>query len=62
MKEIDNPVIPSFSEKTPSISATPWHPAILKDGVLKVEGLFYQMYDHNDYEHYLDNYLRARYG
>lgn len=62
MKEIDNPVIPSFSEKTQSVSGTPWHPAILKDGALKIEGLFYQMYDHNDYEHYLGNYLRAKYG
>ena len=27
-----------------------------------MEGLFYQMYDSHDYDRYLDNYLRARYG
>lgn len=62
INEIDNPVIPSFSKNAQSVSSTPWQPALLKDGELKIEGLFYQMYDHNDYAHYLDNYLRARYG
>lgn len=62
MKEIDNPLIPSFSEKARAVSATPWHPAVLKDGKMKIEGLFYQMYDNNDYEQYLGKYLRARYG
>lgn len=62
MKEIDNPLIPSFSEKARAVSATPWHPAVLKDGRMKIEGLFYQMYDNNDYEQYLGKYLRARYG
>lgn len=62
MKEIDNPLMPSFSEKARAVSATSWHPAVLKDGTLKIEGLFYQMYDNNDYERYLDTYLRARYG
>lgn len=62
IKEIENPVIPSFSKNAQSVSSTAWQPALLKDGALKIEGLFYQMYDHNDYTHYLDNYLRARYG
>lgn len=62
IKEIDHPVIPLFSEQAQSVSAVPWHQEILESKVLKIEGLFYQMYDHADYEHYLDNYLRARYG
>lgn len=62
MEEIDNPLTPSFSEKTQPVPATPWHPALLKGGMLKIEGLFYQMYDSNDYGRYLDKYLRARYG
>ena len=62
MKEIDHPVVPSFTEKAQSISSAPWQAAVLKNGVLKIEGLSYQMYDAADYDHYLDNYLRARYG
>lgn len=62
MNEIDHPVTPSFSGKASSVPATPWHSALLKEKILKVEGLFYQMYDSNDYERYLDKYLRARYG
>lgn len=62
IKEIDHPVIPSFSKNAQSVPSTPWQVALLKDGRLKIEGLFYQMYDHNDYAHYLDNYLRARHG
>lgn len=62
MKEFDNPLTPSFTEKARAVSAKPWHSAVLKDGMLKIEGLFYQMYDNNDYEQYLDKYLRARYG
>ena len=61
-KEIDHPVVPSFTEKAQSISSAPWQAAVLKNGVLKIEGLSYQMYDAADYDHYLDNYLRARYG
>lgn len=62
MKEIDNPVTPTFSKKAHVVFDTPWHPALLKGGMLKIEGLFYQMYDSNDYEQYLDKYLRVRYG
>lgn len=62
MKEIDHLVVPSFTEKAQSISSAPWQAAVLKNGVLKIEGLSYQMYDAADYDHYLDNYLRARYG
>ena len=36
--------------------------AVLKNDILKIEGLSYQMYDATDYQHYLDNYLRAHYG
>lgn len=62
IEEIDHPVAPSFSEKTLLVPATPWHPVLLKGGILKIEGLFYQMYDSKDYERYLGKYLRARYG
>lgn len=62
MKEIENPLAPSFSEKAQAVSAKPWHSAVLKDGMLKIDGLFYQMYDTSDYKQYLDKYLRAQYG
>lgn len=62
MDEIDHPATPSFSEKTQSVSPTPWQPALLEGGMLKVGGLFYQMYDSKDYDRYLGKYLRARYG
>ena len=62
MKEIDQPVVPTFTEKAQSVSSTPWQAAVLKKGALKLEGLSYQMYDAADYKQYLDNYLRAHYG
>lgn len=62
MKEIDEPVVPSFTEKSQSVASTPWQAVVLKNGILKIEGLSYQMYDATDYQHYLDNYLRAHYG
>ena len=62
MKEIDQPVVPVFTEKAQSVSSTPWQAAVLKKGALKLEGLSYQMYDAADYKQYLDNYLRAHYG
>lgn len=60
--EIDNPVVPQFSDKTQSVSATPWQPALLKKGLLKIEGLSYQLLDSKDYEQYLAKYLRGRFG
>ena len=62
MKEIDQPVVPIFTEKAQSVSSTLWQAAVLKKGALKLEGLSYQMYDAADYKQYLDNYLRAHYG
>ena len=62
MKEIDSPVLPAFSKKKVDVQPEPWKLSLLKDDQLKVEGPFYQMYDSRDYDCYLDNYLRARYG
>lgn len=62
IKEIDNPKTPSFTDKARMSSPAPWKPSLLKGGYLKIEGLCYQMYDSNDYKHYLDKYLRAQYG
>lgn len=62
MAEIDNPQAPVFSEKADRVSSGPWSLSLLKENKLKVEGLFYQMYDSKDYDCYLDKYLRARYG
>lgn len=62
MKTIDNPVIPSPTKKVRSIPATTWQDTVLGDNILRIEGLSYQMYDAADYKHYLNNYLRARYG
>lgn len=62
MKEIDSPVLPAFSKKKVDVQPEPWKLSLLKNDKLKVEGLFYQMYDSHDYDRFLDNYLRARYG
>lgn len=62
MAEIDNPKIPVFSEKAESKASGPWNISLLKENRLKLSGLFYQMYDSNDFDRYLDRYLRARYG
>lgn len=62
MKEIDNPEQPVFTAKAKPISAEPLQFTLLKDRKLKVDGLFYQMYDSNDYSRYLDHYLRAPLG
>jgi Domain of unknown function (DUF5054) len=58
MKEIDNPAVPAFSGKAKSVAPVAWNQAILRDGKLKVGGLYYQMYDNSDYANYLNNYLR----
>lgn len=62
MKEIDDLVIPSFSKQARNVSQVPYKQTLLKDGKLKVGGLYYQMYDSHDYENYLNKYLRAKYG
>lgn len=62
MKEIDNPERPVFTAKARLVSEVPWKTTLLKDNKLKVDGLFYQMYDSKDYSRYLDNYLRAPLG
>lgn len=62
MKVIEQPLTPTFSKNARTVASTPWEMSLLKDGVLKMGGLSYQMYDSNDYTRYLDKYLRARYG
>lgn len=62
MERVSRPAIPQFSGKARTGEPTTWRTDILKNGMLKLEGLTYQMFDANDYAHYLDNYLRARYG
>ena len=62
MKEIDDLVIPPFSKQAQNVSQVPYKQTLLKDGKLKVGGLYYQMYDSHDYENYLNKYLRAKYG
>lgn len=62
MKAIDTPNIPVFSEKAEQTAPTTWTQALLDGGKLRIEGLFYQMYDSQDYNRFFDNYLRARYG
>lgn len=62
MKEIDNPEVPVFTAKAKPVEALPWKTALLKDGKLAVDGLFYQMFDSKDYSCYLDHYLRAPLG
>ena len=55
MKEIDSPVLPAFSKKKVDVQPEPWKLSLLKDDQLKVEGLFYQMYDSRDYGWALDD-------
>lgn len=62
IKEIDTPQVPSFSKKSKPTTPETWQLPLLKDNVLKAEGLFYQMFDSKDFDRYLDKYLRARYG
>lgn len=62
MEEIDTPELPVFSEKALTDKPVSWNLALLKDNKLKIEGLYYQMYDSHDYENYLEKYLRAPYG
>ncbi|MEG0689131.1 MAG: hypothetical protein RR466_10625, partial [Hungatella sp.] len=62
MKEIDNPEVPIFTAKAKPVVAFPWKIALLKDGKLDVDGLYYQMFDSKDYSSYLDQYLRAPLG
>lgn len=62
MSEIARPMAPAFSEKAVAVKAEPWKAALLKDGKLRVEGLSYQMFDSQDYNHFFDRYMRARYG
>lgn len=62
MKEIDNPAVPVLTDRARTVSPIPWKSSLLKGGCLKIEGLRYQMYDSSDYAHYLDKYLRAKYG
>lgn len=62
MREIDAPLVPAFSKKQVEVQPEPWKLSLLKNDKLKVEGLFYQLYDSHDYDRYLDQYLRGRYG
>ena len=57
---IDHPEQPRFSSKSETADES-WSLPLL-GGKLKIGGLLYQMYDSHDYDRYLDNYLRARYG
>ena len=57
---IDHPEQPRFSAKSETADES-WSLPLL-GGKLKIGGLLYQMYDSHDYDRYLDNYLRARYG
>lgn len=58
MEEIDHPISPSFSKKAKECPAIDWQAMALKNGAVKIGGLYYQMYDAKDYKHYLDKYLR----
>ncbi|MBP3518570.1 MAG: DUF5054 domain-containing protein [Parabacteroides sp.] len=62
MKEIDNPTLPTYAKKIVLTQGEPWKTTLLKNGILKVEGLSYQMYDSHDYDRFFDSYMRARYG
>lgn len=62
MQEIDYPKVPSFSKKAQAVPDTPWRPFFLKNKILKIEGLSYQMYDSDDYENYHNEYFRAKHG
>lgn len=58
IEKVERVEVPSFSEKAQSVSATTWHPALLKEGALKIECLSYQLFDHYDFARFIDNYMR----
>ena len=59
---IDHLSVPTFTNQAETVApGRPWNLSLLH-GKLKLGGLFYQMYDSLDYESYLSQYLRARYG
>lgn len=58
VKKVDQVDVPSFSEKAQTVNATSWHPALLKGGALKIEGLSYQLFDHHDFDRFIAKYMR----
>lgn len=61
MQQIDNVrIIPLSTGKEP-VDRQEWRLSVL-DGMLDIEGITYQMFDSQDYDRYLNRYLRARYG
>lgn len=61
IRVVDTPWLPSFSGEEPSSEPMPWTLSLLEDGILRLSGLSYRMYDAADYSRFFDNYLRARY-
>ena len=61
MEQIDHVKLEDIIGRKKEDTGQIWIQPLLNNG-LKVTGVFYQMFDSKDYDNYLDNYLRARYG
>jgi hypothetical protein len=61
IEKINHPDVPVFTKKAKAVQHIPWKTGLLANGKLKIGGLLYQMYDSHDYDHFMNNYLRARY-
>lgn len=61
MQRIDRPEMVTIPSDKGEYSEKAWNMTLL-NGLLKVGGLSYQMFDSKDYDQYLNRYLRARYG
>ncbi len=62
LRRISTPYIPDGIKQVAKVEPTPWETALLKGGRFKMDGLRYQMFDNNDFNNYLNAYLRAHYG
>lgn len=60
LKDTENISTPAFTDQATDGDRSPWQCNLL-DGILKIGGLSYQMFDSKDYDRYLNHYLRNRY-
>lgn len=60
IQEAETVAVPSLTAEATDGDRAPWQCSLL-NGLLKVGGLSYQMFDSKDYDRYLDHYVRNRY-
>lgn len=60
LMEVDNPKVVVPDGKSNQKAGGTWTMPLLKNGLVRIGGLYYEMLDSADYRHYQDNYLRNR--